>query len=177
MFYLGVDPSIKNTGAVLLDSQGQLVEAWDCGTSLRTKGFSRYSEQALLLCQNIVQYHVDISCGYEDYAYLSVHRAYDLAEYGGILKQHLVGHVKELFLASPNSVKRFGTGYGLSDKRAMCKAAATECGELQGKSDDICDAYFLALLAAYRHGVRKCEDKSLLRERISLAHTSYKSIK
>lgn len=170
--FLGIDPSITNTGVVLLNSEGKLLGCTNGSEFTKgLKGFARYEAQAEGIAQYIHELSNDtIVCGYEGYSYNSPHRAFDLAEYGGILKYALrsILRVKCIYLIPPMLNKNFATGHGTASKELMQQAAADECADLLDTSNDICDAYFLAMFAAFVHGVRNSANKKLMRKRISL---------
>ena len=90
---------------------------------------------------------------YEDYAYNSVHRGYDLAEFGGVLKSALHRRCKKPpLLVAPARVKRFAVGRGDADKTMMAERAFAECPQLRkaaGRRLDVCDAFFLARYGWY----------------------------
>lgn len=169
--FLGIDPSITNTGVVLLNPEGKLLGCTDGSSFTKgVKGFARYEAQA----EGIAKYVQDLSrhpvvCGYEGYSYNSPHRAFDLAEYGGILKHSLRNAgITTIYLIPPTLNKNFATGHGTASKELMQQAAADECADLLDTSNDICDAYFLAMFAAFVHGVRNSANRKLMRKRISL---------
>ena len=170
--FLGIDPSITNTGVVLLNSEGKLLGCTNGSEFIKgLKGFARYEAQAEGIARYVQNLHISsIVCGYEGYSYNSPHRAFDLAEYGGILKYVLrsILQVKHIYLIPPMLNKNFATGHGTASKELMQQAAADECADLLDTSNDICDAYFLAMFAAFVHGVRNSANKKLMRKRISL---------
>ena len=170
-FYLGIDPSITNTGVVLLDAEGKFLSAVDGKTFVgKAKGFDRFQRQVggiLTFIQNST-HQGTVCCGYEGYSFGSLHRTYDLAEYGGILKNALRAIAHPVYIIPPTTNKAFATGNGATGKAAVREAALAE-GMADGLSGDICDAYFLALFAAFASGCRNCRDKSLLRKRIALS--------
>ncbi len=172
--FLGIDPSITNTGTVLLDGAGNLLGCMDGSEFTKgLKGFDRYIAQAEGIAnyvQGLNKNNCPIVCGYEGYSYNSPHRAFDLAEYGGILKQVLRSRLKTsvIYLIPPMLNKNFATGHGTASKELMQQAAADECASLSDTSNDICDAYFLAMFAAFVTGVRNSDNRKLMRKRISL---------
>lgn len=156
--YIGIDPSISNTGVVCLNESGSLVLALDGknapGASSRNKDdIGRYQAQASYILEALEALEGEISAiAYEDYSFDSVHRAYSLAEYGGILKLSLKSlDIESMLLIAPTQNKKFATGSGFSGKGYVREAAFRECPELERSraSSDICDAYFLAKIAWY----------------------------
>ena len=169
-FYLGIDPSITNTGVVVLDAEGKFVDAADGKRFVgKAKGFDRFRRQADGIVDFVsrVTGNRPVCCGYEGYSFGSVHRTYDLAEYGGILKDALRKIASPVYIVPPTTNKAFAVGNGAAGKEAVRKAALAE-GLAEGLSGDIYDAYFLALFAAFANGCRQCSDKGLLRKRIAL---------
>ena len=152
--YAGIDPSVRNTGVVVLHDTGELACSCNGKEAYRGKNFAtdvaRYICQADYIVRHLQQYDIR-SIAYEDYSFNSVHRAFTLAEYGGILKArlHEALHVP-LLLVSPSTNKKFATGYGYAEKHMVMRQAIAECADLYDASDDICDAYFLAKYALYK---------------------------
>lgn len=152
----GVDPSITNTGVVVLDADnGRLLCAFDgrkgCA-GLKTKNdIARYVAQTKFIGAWLSEYEIR-KVAYEDYSFGSTHRAYSLAEFGGILKARLNELCMDgITLVAPTQNKKFACGDYLASKVKMRESALAECSELGGSpSFDICDAYFLALFAWYR---------------------------
>ena len=158
--YVGIDPSISNTGVVVLSAyDGKPVEGVNGGIACKSKKFScdiqRYSAQADYIASKLDAYDVK-GVAYENYSYNSVHKAFSIAEYNGILKRALleIGHGQDILLVAPATNKKFATGHGTADKHMMIEQALVEgltasgldCHKL---TDDICDAYFLARMAFY----------------------------
>ena len=182
-FFVGVDPSISNTGVVVLDSLGNVTGVYNSRQG--SKRSSNESDIAFYMrrADDIAEYlrsatdgYVD-AIGYEDYSYDSVHRGYSLAEYGGILKSRLMPLASPHLLA-PGTVKKFATGNGLASK-AMMKAAATKESRVlsdlpaRQRTDDVCDAYFMARMAWYLAYIQQPEhlihhegNRALLRARL-----------
>lgn len=150
-FYAGIDPSITNTGLVIIDSQGVIIEKVD-GSDIyqnnKFDGIDRYIAQAEYITGYLNRYSVS-RIAYEDYAYSAVHKAYSLAEYGGILKAAIYRSCGlEPFLVAPKKLKKFASGNGSATKMIMKKQAMLE-GVSQDTSYDICDAFFLAKYMLY----------------------------
>ena len=170
-YYLGVDPSITNTGVAILDNNAKLVGAVDGRTFVgKEKGFARYRAQVSGLVDFVLNKigNARCVCGYEGYSYGSAHRAYDLAEYGGILKNALSDIASIIYIVPPTTNKAFATGNGQASKDLVRKYAHDE-GLGDTCSSDICDAYFLAMFAAFADGCKKCLNRSMLRKRMALA--------
>lgn len=162
--FVGVDPSISNTGVVLLAEDGRLVATVNAsdyelaGTS--TDGLSNielYGHTAEAIAAGIAAHLPEdednaVFAVYEDYAFDACNRSFSLGEFGGILKYRLAqafGDALHLRYAAPMRVKKFATGSGGAGKGSMKEQAKLECPELAGQTSDVCDAYFMAKLAMY----------------------------
>ena len=153
--FAGIDPSITNTGLVILDEKSNLVKAVNGNTAYKKKKFCSYIERYLCQVNYIVQILSDyeiIAIGYEDYSYNSVHKAYSLGEYNGILKGKLYEALGvSCFLIPPTTNKLFAVGNGFASKELVSKQAKSECTAFGNPTTDITDAYFLAKFVFYRH--------------------------
>jgi Holliday junction resolvasome RuvABC endonuclease subunit len=152
--FVGIDPSISNTGLVVLDTYGKLLHFADGKNSYGKEQYSydidRYLCQSVYIVHILQKYSARAIC-YEHYAFNSVHQAYSLAEYGGVLKAQIYAACnREVELVAPLRNKKFATGCGTADKKMMQRQAGAECPELAGASDDVCDAYFLAKYGFYK---------------------------
>lgn len=154
MCYIGIDPSITNTGIVVLDSDGKLIKAADCKLAFKNKKFDSDIQRYMGIANYVVSnfpLDKELLIGYENYSFNSVHRGYSLAEYGGILKSTILRLFPKttITLIAPTANKKFATGSGNATKNMMVKQANSESAELQTISDDICDAFFLAKFTFY----------------------------
>lgn len=168
---IGVDPSLTNTGVVMLNTRGEVL-----GT-IETKNFLKdwhkldaqdrnssagQINRLLLLTQEINRaigrqiprgYQGKISVGYEDYSFDSVNRPFSMGELGGVLKcalASLPAWFVHFQLVAPTEVKKFALGRGdCKDKEPVITQAIAEEPAMEGRSSDICDAYFLAKFAWY----------------------------
>ena len=184
--YVGIDPSITNTGIVILGEDGGLL---GCANSRaaddkRLEPILRYGR----ISEAVVDAMFDVTrgsgyatliVGYEDYSFGSVHRSFALAEFGGILKKSLYdAGVKSIQLFAPTWNKKFATRDGMASKERMQEQAMRECPAIaalpRGEStSDVCDAYFLAKAAWYAgeaaDAIVRCEtNKALLRSRLEM---------
>lgn len=176
MLYVGVDPSITNTGLVILDEHGSLVKR--CNGSLpeekKREPIHRYSMICHGLCATLPWDAPEFVVGYEDYSFGSTHRAFALAEFGGLLKYSLLNSgAKSINLFAPMWNKKFATGSGTADKKRIMEQAAGECPALEGETSDVCDAYFLAKAAWYAFAPAETvtaneTNKALLRLRMEM---------
>lgn len=183
-YYAGIDPSITNTGIVVLDDDCRIVDILNSKTIkvLRTKNptpcksVSDYLYKTNAIAEFLWKYRDGLHITYEDYSYDSTHRAFSMAEYGGILKSQLLPLLTdELKLVAPTTVKKFATGNGFASKERMVEQAMKENEVIAtmpkaNRTDDICDAYFLAKLCWYKYNKKKAPavetSKELLRLRM-----------
>lgn len=176
-YYVGVDPSILNTGIVVLDDSGNICDAFNGKPYIKSQnGFSRYMQQANGIHKRLSKLKGNFSCGYEDYSFGSTHWAYDLSEFGGLLKAAIVDlKPQKICLVSPSVNKKFAIGFGGAEKEEMQAQLYTEAG-LKETSTDIADAYFLALFAAYNNKAYIGKEPKLTRLRIELALKNKKQL-
>lgn len=173
--FVGIDPSITNTGIVALDQEGSLLLIRGVGDTksllilknmskvhLKTqKSYLVLSEIASTVTSDVLglaSSSEDIIIGYENYSYASDHKAERIGELGGVLKTSLAVNNVALDLVAPTQVKLFATGHGHASKNQMKKAAIAEEPTLANyvpkKADhffDICDAFFLAKFIWYKY--------------------------
>jgi Holliday junction resolvasome RuvABC endonuclease subunit len=188
--FVGVDPSLTNTGVVLIGTDGSVLGAYNSKLSpkvpkrsmpdfdlLRLDGIARFAVDAITRhtpkCWNC-RVHV----AYEDYSMHSEHRAFALGELGGVLKVALFTAFGHLVTVAPTRLKKFATGTGTATKKAMVARAATESAHLTSlpraqRTDDVCDAYFLAKYAWYVFAPEAAAEhethRDLVRTRLELA--------
>lgn len=185
VYYVGIDPSITNTGMVILDSEGNLVRCVNSKDHKVSKSkfasldtIERYAQIADYVTTELAFTHkspeaAEFRIVYEDYAYDATHKAYSLAEFNGILKYMLseLGNV-QCTLVAPTIVKRFATGNGGAGKEAMMLQAQQECKSMADQSNDVCDAFFMAKMSVYRHDADKAIDmdagNKFLRHRLEM---------
>lgn len=150
--FVGIDPSISNTGVVVLNDAGNIVHAVNGKDAYEGKKFFTDIEKYVCQTEYLAKFVPSNSIvAYENYSFGSVHRAYSLAEYGGILKAKLYNLNCDVTLVAPAVNKKFATGYGQASKESIIEQACTECTSLsKDTTDDICDAYFLAKFAFYK---------------------------
>lgn len=172
MYYIGVDPSLSNTGLVVLnnDMQPELVKESKAEV-VKSTSVARLAVLRDFLISNLGEYKEHVYVGYEDYSYRSVNKSFTIGELGGVYKftiYQLWG--REPYLISPGKLKLFATGYGGADKKMMVATANKE--GFKQESHDICDAYFLAKYAFYKHKPERAADldinTKLIRNRLEV---------
>lgn len=175
--FWGIDPSITNTGVCCFSPEDFFSPAVYDGKTF-TKGitgFARYGAEACGIAGLF-----DASCTnyvvYEDYSYGSIHNAYSLAEYGGILKYELYKAGANIMFAAPTIIKRFATGNGASEKAVVAQALTEyNFGFMKDNpSNDITDACAMAMLCVFVHAPELAiqnfnKPKKLLRLRLEVA--------
>ena len=160
-FFVGIDPSITNTGVVVLDEAGGFVSAYNSSVVKKRKGVSDielYRERTdgiIAFLRDFTKGDNEISAiSYEGYSFGSVHRGQSLAEFGGILKFRILEEFGlRCQLPVPTEVKKFATSKGNALKERVMRCALDEAPALAelGKklTTDVCDAYFLAKMSWY----------------------------
>ena len=111
--FVGIDPSVSNTGVVCLDMDGRFRAALngrDLVDRRQAYGIRRHVDQVAGICRFLADFSI-IALAYEDYSYGSVHRAYTLAEFNGILKAGLLDILPPPLFVAPTVNKKFATGY------------------------------------------------------------------
>lgn len=180
--FVGIDPSSRNTGVVCLDGDGRLVAAVN-GRDFFSPGkeaydIRRHVAQASGIRDFLSAFSIAaIAC--EDYSFGSVHRAYTLAEFNGILKAGLLDVFGGIpIFVAPTVNKKFGTGDGRAGKESVMERAGKECPDLlklpeKQLTSDVCDAWSLAKLAWYIVGPEQAAKvdfgSDLLRTRLEIA--------
>lgn len=183
--FAGVDPSITNTGIVVLGTKGEILGCFN-SSKRQNKRPPKSLNQELLRYEEIAVFtEASIrSCGegpvftaYENYSYNSVNLAFTIGELGGVLKLSLVKAFDALYLVEPLRVKKFATGIANVGKDEMIEQAKKEdsyFSNLNKKelTSDICDAYFLAKIAWYigapKSAAAKDPHRGLVRPRLTL---------
>ncbi|MCQ2210844.1 MAG: hypothetical protein MJZ34_11175 [Paludibacteraceae bacterium] len=136
----GLDLSISSSGIVIeeLDNNLDIVDVKCYGFTQRkkysmdniilydTKDFSHKYARYLFVVQHILEWCKDVDyVAIEDYAYGasgSIGMVFDLAEFEGFVKLNLFNEGKAMRFYPINTIKKFFTGYGLSDKISMYQA-------------------------------------------------------
>ncbi|MFW6134795.1 MAG: crossover junction endodeoxyribonuclease RuvC [Elusimicrobiota bacterium] len=174
-YFAGVDPSITNTGIVVLD-QNMEVE-WISESSQIVSNKVVRSTQSLRLqalkeyLENTLKRYEGLSVAYEHYSFQSTNKAFSLGELGGVYKLALFEMTGEdPVLVPPGILKKFATGHGSASKEGIIRAAINE--GLGHYDDDICDAFFLAKFCYYRicpeEAIKLDSNKKLVRNRLNL---------
>lgn len=180
-YYVGIDPSISNTGITILGPDGQSKMHSDASCAYLNKykmkhEILRYQEITHWITNLITaqDYINEAIIGYENYSFQSVNKAFSLGEFGGVLKTALMlcPFKTTLYLIPPKIVKMFANGHGGSSKELLLQQYIKDSVENQNDavklSDDIIDSFYLANLAAALEGVDILKDSTLYRFRLEV---------
>jgi hypothetical protein len=189
----GLDLSISSSGVIVEDLDENLnVEDVKCfGFTTKkklesdniiyynTKNFNSEYERYMFCIKHILDWIKD--CEYvsvEDYGFASTGMVFNLAEFEGFIKISLYNSGKKLRFYAINSIKKFFTGNGLSDKISMyqeftkrdCKkpdiSYLPECENGHGMqtTSDIIDAFaiceFLRKELRIKNGIELLKDQN-----------------
>lgn len=148
----GLDLSLARTGWAMVTSQG-LIDSGTIVTDKKTFAgpgeLVRRIEVIKLRLLEILESDPPDSITIEGFAMGAQGRVFDLAELGGVIKNALysksfAGNKPTIFTCPPKSVKSFA-GNGNADKKMMAQFALQNYS-LTFKDDNICDAFYLALV-------------------------------
>lgn len=158
VFFLGIDPSISNTGIVVLNENGTLCGAFNFrkifvllhkSKALREDTINRIYKMDNIFRSILMLFkHGTIHISIEGYSYASIGRLAQLGELSGSYKLIALSWDIECLVIPPNNVKKYATGIGLADKEDVKKQAVSEFHEYNIPdaiiTSDICDAYYIA---------------------------------
>lgn len=181
-FFIGVDPSITNTGVVVLNQNGGVEFIRNSKQSSfmrdvkkkdvyqRLIALKKFMEEALAAVPG------KLYAGYEDYSFDSVNKAFTTGEIGGVLRTTLIEKGIQVVMLRPTALKKFATNQGFSDKEKMKAGAVSESSFFSSLhtstfTSDVADAYFLAKAAWYKfapeQAVNYDSNKTLRRLRLT----------
>lgn len=188
LLYVGIDPSISNTGVVVLDENQEVIKIYEPSQEQAIKHdpsfkhvVRRYQLLSLAVVSELealVRNHracSEVVICYEDYSYESVNKAFTIGEFGGVLKTSLFYSAYldvKMCLIPPTTLKLFATGYGLSTKENMLEYFLKIFPTGKEWSNDAVDAFFLAEMAGYMEGMFPANEKkrtSLTRHKLEIA--------
>lgn len=141
---VGIDPSIRKTGVAWSngsDPQTRLFTSVNDTDSSVVRRMARYEEVVFRINQFLQRIQPAVIV-IEGYSFGSPNRAHPLAEFGGLLRWHLLEHTSRVYECSPSSLKRFVTGKG-SGNKAVVQAYVQKRWNRIFESDDEADAYGL----------------------------------
>jgi crossover junction endodeoxyribonuclease RuvC len=140
MKIMGCDPSTY-TGLCLLDGDVATPKLLNFP---KEKGFRRLQLIAQSFHNTVTEWSPDIVV-IEGYAYGNTHSLVTLVEVGTLLRKTLYDLKISWYDAPPTLLKKFTTGKGNSNKKAIAEVVLSRWG-FSSKSDDVVDAYALARL-------------------------------
>lgn len=149
---IGIDPSLGGL-AVCIYSPGEFfrVKVFACTAAAKCvhRRIARYDKLATQVGHFIGAAAQPEAIFIEGYSYGSVNKSEQLAEFGGILRRELLGHVECVTEIAPSTLKKFalGTGKACKGKGPVC-AALTKRYDVVFDTDDEFDAYAAAKLGA-----------------------------
>jgi hypothetical protein len=178
VYYIGVDPSIENTGVFVLNhhlaiESKLIVTRKELGH--RVLRYAAIAEGVITEINKVCTRSDGSIICYEDYSFDSTHKAFSIGELGGVLKVALTQFIyyPTLYLVAPNTLKLFATGNGGASKELMgAKYLEEHVPETVLPSTDVVDAYYLALMAYYIGGK---PTTGLLRRRVEVINKYLKS--
>lgn len=132
--FVGIDPSIRNTGLCIIDfNQEPSVSLFDVSKlgKVSKDQIERFIDIPNLIISAIEAAIVDynniiLHVGYEDYSYHSTHKAFTLGELGGCIKTNLVklkdkNNINDIniTMVPPTKLKKFASKDGTVPKSIM----------------------------------------------------------
>jgi Holliday junction resolvasome RuvABC endonuclease subunit len=171
LYCIGIDPSISNTGIVILNNNCEFIN-WGESHNLVNKKiikhcilrYTEITDKIVNLIEESLDSATELVICYEDYSFNSTNKSYSLGELGGVLKTALLQQniPTKLYLVPPSTLKLFATGYGGATKEMMLEAYKKNTPQYVVPSGDIIDAYYLAEMACYikkQYPATLCRDK------------------
>jgi len=138
---IGVDPSARSTGVVVLREDGLVLHAE--ALEVETTGVARLAEirnRLADICRRYGPFDVGVR---ESYSLGSTNRPFLLGEVGGIVQLALHDYASRVEECAPKALKKFATGNASASKDEVMRAITARWGE-HYDNDDIADAYVLA---------------------------------
>lgn len=148
---LAIDPSLTNTAVVLGDAVSYRLMTFS-SKNLGDSVVSRVQrcEQLVSSVIEMAQTHEIEAIFIEGYSFGSKGSGiYQIAEYGGLLRWHLVDLTERIFEVAPSTLKKFATGKGTGPKDMVAAHLAKRYGVLLEDNDsyDAFGLYQLGLVA------------------------------
>lgn len=133
--------------AVAID--GRVVAAATLTISPRARGGARLVEIRARLAEFVAPWGVPTVAAIEGPSLKSEHREYDLGEGSGAIRSWVYERAQvEMAVVPPALLKRYATGNGQADKKAVIQYAVQSLGLVLGEDeDDTADAAVLAHIA------------------------------
>lgn len=146
--YLGIDPSLTNTGLVIINGDGKVISSH----SIKGKGKEHYFNRVTKMIdvvEKIIKGKNIVCAGIENYSYGSVGKWAQLVTVGALMRDVVHRNGILIYEAPPSVLKQFATQRGNATK-PMMEYAAKKIG-VELKNNDEIDAFWLAKLALYKH--------------------------
>ena len=153
MRFVGIDVGITTTGICILQEDGtyEPIEVSVPNSVMALNDFSRFDWLLNSICAAIGYKKEPSMYMFEDYAMWGKGQITRIAEFTGQLKraiylaqiQRISGPNYGIFVASPNTLKKFATGAGKGKKSLIIKAVYKKW-DFDTDSDDVADAFVLA---------------------------------
>ena len=145
--YVGIDPSLTNTGLVCVDATGKMIDK----TNVRTVAKDEIEARLITIgCKVIafIQTNSPSMIGIEGLAYAKqANKAHALAALHFYLRVEMYVQGIKYEVIAPTQLKKFVTGKGNSKKEVMLLASFRKWG-IEFRDNNICDAYGLAMYTA-----------------------------
>lgn len=142
-YYIGIDLSLTNTGIIVLNSEGHLVDQHSIKP--KSKGDERLVEIKTQLHYYLSKYDEPFSICIEGYSYGSKNRGlpFQIGELGGVIKSSLFEKGLQYKLVPPTTMKKFITGKGNAKKEEIQSSIKQKWG-IEFTDNNLADAYGLA---------------------------------
>jgi len=161
MMYLGIDPSIVETGIALIDENMKVIMTKTIKTKSNMVKGNRlaiiYDGMINTLKEYNMMFGQTLQIGIEDYAWHG-NKSYPailvaMGEAGGVIRMALHNSGYQAYKFSPGTVKMFITGKGRCEKGEMMKRIREMYGQ-EFTNDNIADAFAISLLTSYFHKIK-----------------------
>lgn len=139
---LGLDISLSATGWALVEPSGHLLAMGTIKSKPDADRFARF-DRILQTLKHVVSFKLLQLVVIEGYSFNSFGKVFDIAELSGIIKYELWKNKIHFIEVPPNTLKKFVTGKGNSDKNIMMQKAYKQWG-IEFTDDNVCDAFYLA---------------------------------
>lgn len=139
---LGLDISLSATGWALIQLNGHLLAMGTIKSKPMVNRFDRFTH-ILKNIKAVGNFGSLSLVVIEGYSFNSFGKVFDIAELSGIIKFELFKSSIKFVEVPPNTLKKFVTGKGNSDKNIMMQKAYKQWG-IEFADDNVCDAFCLA---------------------------------
>lgn len=156
---LAIDPSLGSSGYAFYDAEAQLRVGRIMPKTLRGTQRLNFIQGTFL---DLVYKSGAATLVLEGYSMGSRGRVFDIGELGGVLKLAAFQHDIEVLIVPPSTLKKWVTGKGNADKKAMV-AAVRRKWKVQTSNNDECDAIALLNFGAfyYENNVKRRKSEAI----------------